>query len=81
MAASDSVKAEQWFFFVQNQSSSKIIKLEAKKELVRWATFAEDYKSPAKIFDFCKDLHTPLFTTTNLFPLSEISLFIELLLI
>jgi hypothetical protein len=31
MAASDSVKAEQWCLFIQNQSSSKIIKLEAKK--------------------------------------------------
>jgi hypothetical protein len=57
MAASDSVKAEQWFFFVQNQSSSKIIKFEAKKELVRRATFARGHKSPAKIFDLCKDLH------------------------
>jgi len=93
MAASNSVKAEQWFFFVQNQSSSKIIKLEAREKGGPWgsfamngsispgetrkitwaestntqdcnqylrATFADGYKSPAKIFDFCKDLHDPI---------------------
>jgi len=39
-AASNSVKAEQWFFFVQNQSSSKIIKLEAREKTGPWGSFA-----------------------------------------
>jgi hypothetical protein len=36
------------------------ILMQARKKLVRVATFAEGYKSPAKIFDFCKDLHDPI---------------------
>ena len=93
ITASQSVNAEQWFFFVQNQSSSKIIKLEAKEENRPWgsfamagsinpgetkkivwaessnnqgcnqylrATFADGHKSPATLFDFCKDLHDPI---------------------
>ena len=32
-------KAEQWFFFVQNDTGSKIIKLEAKEKNGSWASF------------------------------------------
>jgi hypothetical protein len=39
MVASNSIKAEQWFFFVQNQSSSKIIKLEAREQAGSWGSF------------------------------------------
>jgi len=81
MTASNSIKAEQRCFFVQNQSSSKIIKLEAKKTwsvgqlLLKAINPLQKYLTSAKIFT------TPLFTTTNQFPLSKHSLLIELLLI
>jgi hypothetical protein len=41
------------------------ILMQARKKLVRVATFAEGYKSPAKILTSAKIFATPLFTTTN----------------
>jgi len=32
--------AEQWFFFVKNNTSSKIVRLEAKEKGGRWAGFS-----------------------------------------
>jgi hypothetical protein len=75
MAASNSVKAEQRCFFIQNQSSSKIIKLEAKKNwslgqlLLMAINPLRKYLTSAKIFT------TPLFTTTNQFPISKHNFF------
>lgn len=39
LLASIGARAQQWFFFVQNDSSSKIIKLEAKESGGSWSSF------------------------------------------
>ena len=39
LATPASANAEQWFFFVKNNSSSKIVKLEVKEKGGRWAGF------------------------------------------
>jgi len=65
MVASNSIKAEQWFFFVQNQSSSKIIKFEAKKNWCVGQLLLEAINPLQKHLTSAKIFTTPLFTTTN----------------